>query len=468
MKVLLVDPPPYENLDFVREGRCHERASAFCYMLPPLSLMSIASFLKRRGNKVEIKDCIANNLDYEELKKIVKDLDPGLIISSTGTSSIYGDLKIGGVGTEFEIPTAVIGDFCSVKDEWCLENSEVDFIIRNEPEKTAVKLTEAIEGGKKLKEVKGISFKKKGEVIRNEKRPFIEDTSKLYIDTRDLVDNEKYNLTLSDGPLAMVTSSRGCPHSCTFCTASIFYGKKPRYRKPEAIFEEMRRCKHQGIDNIALWGENYPSNRKFIMQLSKLLQKEDLNVKWHLTSRVDEVDQEMLRVMKKGGCETLMLGVESGSQKILDRANKNIKLRQTRKAVEKAKEVGLKTSAHMIFGLPGETRETMKKSQKFALELDPDFFNFYCAVPFPGTDFYREARRKNWIDTYDWSKYELNQSVISYPHLKAEEIEEFRRGAFLKFYSRPKKAFQIFKKADNKLSLLKSVPKFLKNWVYNK
>lgn len=453
-------------MDFVREGRCHQRASAFSYLLPPLSLMSIASFLKQNNYKVEIEDCIANKTSYKELEKEIKRFDPDLVISNAATSSIYGDLKIGEITNKLEIPTAIIGVFGSVKDRWCLENSKIDFVIRNEPEETALDLAESVKNKESIEKVKGITWRKKDKIVRNERRKFIQDTSKFSVKARDMIDSDKYTMPFSNQPLALVTSSRGCPYSCTFCTASIYYGKDTRFRSPEDIFEEMRRCKERGIKNVALWGETYTSNKKYILELSKILKKEKLDVDWYLTSRVDKVDKKMLEKMKEGGCKTLMLGVESGSQKILNRAKKGIKLNQTVKAVEKAKEAGLQTFAHMIFGLPGETRKTMEKSKKFAFKLNPDFFNFYCAVPFPGTEFYKEAKEKEWIETYDWDRYEINQSIVSYPKLSGREIEKFRRNIFMSFYSRPNKILNTFLKSEDKVSLIKDTPKFIKEWVF--
>ena len=145
-----------------------------------------------------------------------------------------------------------------------------------------------------------------------------------------------------------------------------------------------------------------------------------------------------MSLLKKAGCWMIGYGVESGNQGILDRANKKTKLEDVRKAVKMSKDAGLEVTGHVILGLPGETKETMEETLKFCINIDLDFAQFYCAVPFPGSGFYKEALDKDWIKDFSWSNFEQNFCVLDYGNLSGEEIMEFRRRAFRKFYLRPK------------------------------
>jgi len=167
------------------------------------------------------------------------------------------------------------------------------------------------------------------------------------------------------------------------------------------------------------------------------------------------------------GCKGLTLGIESGSQKILDNIKKGITIKQTLRTIRLCKKFGLETQAHLIFGLPGETKETIKETIKFIIKANPDYANFYCAIPFPGTEFWDYVIKNNYLITRDWSKFEINNAILSYPNLKTSEIINAKRTAFIKFYFRQSKIAEILSK--HKISdynkLIKNGYTFFREWV---
>jgi radical SAM superfamily enzyme YgiQ (UPF0313 family) len=139
-------------------------------------------------------------------------------------------------------------------------------------------------------------------------------------------------------------------------------------------------------------------------------------------------------------------GIESAIQAVLDSVKKGTTVEQTREAVKLSHQAGLEVSGHCILGLPADTLETIKKTINFTIDLDLDFVQFYCAVPFPGSKMYEQACHNHWINTTDWSRFEQNLSVLDYPHLTAKEIMNLRRLAYRRFYLRPRMMLKVWKR----------------------
>lgn len=471
MKVLLVNPPGFDGIKFVREGRCAERESAFSYSLPPHSLLSIASVMRREGIDVNILDSIAERKTFEDLEGVLRKSNYDVILINTIINTMHSDTKVAELAKKHGIFSAFIGIFPTAMDVWCLKNSKADAVIRNEPEITALHMVKALDKKIPLENVRGITFKSRNRIKRNKARPFEKNMETFRIETRDMIDNSLYKMPFSNDPVALVAPSRGCPYKCTFCAASIYYGNELRCRKAGSIFEEICEIYHEHkIRDIGLWAEVFLRDKKNFSDLLDLLRREKMDINLYTTSRVDIVDYATMREMKSVGFRSIAFGIESGSQKILNRARKGTTVRQSFDSIKSAKKSGLQTVCHMVLGLPGETKQTMGESLEFAVKSDPDFFNFYIALPYPGTEFYEEAIRNKWIKSDKWDEFEINKAVISYDNLTAEEIEKFRQKAFLKFYLRPGKMLNTMVKIPphNYLKFFSSLPNFAKDWIFTK
>lgn len=448
MKVAIVNPPPSRGMKFVREGRCEQRSSSFQYMMVPISLPSIAGVLLSKGYKVKIWDCIAEGILAKDVKKFLKKYHPRLVIFNISTPTFNDDIKfIADLKKSLSCHFTAIGVHVSATAEETLGVSKLDSVIRREPELSSLALADTIKQNKSLSRVLGISFRLRGKIIHNPDKPFCQDLDSLPFPARSLLNNQKYTLPVINQPYTLIITSRGCPNNCLFCAASLYYGSKIRFRSVNNIMEELKEIVNkQEIKFITMWSDTFTFNRKFVIGICKKIMESNLDFSWMCNSRVDKVDPIMLKLMRQAGCIGISYGVESGNQSILDNVRKNITLKQIENAFKWTREAGIETLAHIIFGLPGETEKTIKKSVDFVIKLKPDYVQFYCAIPFPGTDLYSLAKKEGWLTTEDWSKFEINQAILNMPRLAVVQLKEARIKAYQKFYLRPSYLVQRLKK----------------------
>ncbi|MGB2705877.1 MAG: radical SAM protein, partial [Candidatus Omnitrophota bacterium] len=446
MKVLIINPPAVDNVRIVREGRCMQRQEAWGTSWAPLTLAIMAAILRDTGFTVDLKDCSNDGISFGGLKKIIEDFRPGLVIANTSTPSIVGDLKVAGLakGVDKNIKTIFFGIHpTALPEEVFKENPDAEFIASGEPEYTVRDFALALRDNRPIGEVKGLIYKARSGIIRNEKRPFIENLDELPDPAWDLVDIKGYRLPITQRPFLLVLTGRGCPYACAFCAAGTFYGKKPRLRSPERIVSEMKRVKEKyGIKDFLFWSENAISERKQIYDISHGLAKDVPGVKWVCNGRVDMVDEELLKEMKKAGCWMIGYGIEAGREKVLRLMRKNITVKDMERAVALTKKAGIEVTGHVIVGFPGETKEDILETAKMAKKLDFDYIQVYCSVPFPGSALYEEAKKKGFIKSDDWAMFEQNFSVMDTPYLSSREVMELREKMIRDFYLDPRKIFK--------------------------
>jgi anaerobic magnesium-protoporphyrin IX monomethyl ester cyclase len=436
LKILLINPPAYLGVAQVREGRCMQRAGAWTSVWPPLSLALTSAVLRRAGHQVKLHDCIVENISRPRLLQISKEYDPDWCLFNSATPSITGDLE-----TVDALARALPGCRTAVLGIHPTQNLEA--VIKGEPEQTALEMVSA----EKLEGVPGISYRHKGKVFHNPQRAAIEDLDALPFPAWDLIDKNLYKLPLSDQPFLLLATNRGCPFSCRFCADHVYYGKRLRKFSSRRIADEIEYdINKMGVSQFLFWAESFTLDRDHALAVAGEIISRKLNIGWVCNSRVDQVDPEMLEAFKKAGCWMIGFGVESGSQRMLELMAKGTTLRQTRAAVAMSKMAGLQVTAHVMFGYPGETREEMRTTLDLVKELNFDFAQFYSAVPFPGSELYRQAIEEGWIVSRDWRFFEQNYCVIKTPQLDPSQVEAFRSRAFREFYLRPK---QILKTAGS-------------------
>jgi len=202
-----------------------------------------------------------------------------------------------------------------------------------------------------------------------------------------------------------------------------------------AEVEEVVRDYH--VDEIYFDDDSLALNRARILKICQLISQRGIEVKWVPQCRVDSMDEEVLDAMKKAGCHYIRFGVESGSQKMLDIMKKKTTLRQIRRAFELCRKVGIKTQAFFIFGIPGETPETIRETIEFAKKMRPDSAQFAVVIPHPGTDLYQICQKKGWLRYSSWEDFSACNSLIETPELSRKDVEKARISAYRKFYFRP-------------------------------
>lgn len=470
MKVLLINPPALSGPKVIREGRCEQRLSSFQYVMVPISLPMIAGLLLKNGIEVKIDDFIVEDFNFDQAIKKIAAYKPDLAIVNFSTVSFNNDkefvkrLKKKLAKTHL----SAIGVHVTSLPERTLKETFLDSVIRGEPEITCLKLCQALGKKGSLSKVSGLSFKQAKKIINNPDRPEIGDLDSLPFAARHLLKNDRYFMPVYNRPYTLLITARGCPNNCIFCTANKYYGKKFRMRKVEKVIEEIDEIVNKNkISDITMWADTFTLNKSYVMDLCRKIGEKNLKFSWMCNARVNTVDLEMLKAMKKAGCIGIAYGVESGVQEILNNAKKGITLKQIERAFDLTRQAKIDSLAHVIFGLPGESKKTISQTIKFINKIDPDYVQFYCAIPFHGTEFRQIAKKNNWIASDDWNKYELNQSVIETPQLSRKDLGKARRKAMVSFYLRRKFIVREFKKVKSMkdfVNLSKKGFNFLTNW----
>ena len=442
MKALLLSPPAINNIRIVREGRCMQRQEAWGTSWAPLTLAITAAVLRNEGFEVRLKDCPNDGINIEQLKNEIQAYRPDFIAVNTSTPSITGDLKIAGIAGKIDrkIKTIFFGiHVTALPEETFRENTDVEFIVDGEPEYTIRDFALALKKNITLSSVEGLIYKREGKIVRNKKRPFIENLDELPYPAWDLVNINGYRLPITNRPFLLTLTARGCPYPCEFCAAQTLYGKKPRLRSWQKIVSEMKYVKeHYGVNDFLFWSENAISDRQHMYDISRGLCETLPGVRWVCNGRADIIDEELLKVMKESGCWMIGYGIEAGTRRVLDLMDKHITIGDIERAVRLTKEAGLEVTGHVMVGFPGETRADILETIKLVKRLGLDYVQPYCAVPFPGSPLYKKAKDAGWIKTADWSKFEQNFSVLSTPFLSAKEAMSLRSKLIRDFYFDPR------------------------------
>ena len=271
----------------------------------------------------------------------------------------------------------------------------------------------------------------------NGARPFIQNLDELPFPARHLVDNTIYRRPDNNKVQAVIKVSRGCPHYCFFCLATPTSGSKVRTRSPENIIAEIRECiEKYNIKNFIFWSDIFNQDREWTMNLCKKIIESGLKFTWSANTRADTADEKMAKYMYKAGCRLVSIGVESGSQFILDKIGKNITINDVRDTVKAFKKAKIRIYNYFVLGLPWDDEETIHDTINFAVELDSDFVSFYTATPLPGTRYYNFVKNElhEEIESYENAYY--NPCVSTYS-LTKEQVLDFHKKAVRAFYLRP-------------------------------
>jgi len=439
-KVILIYPP------FPMEERYGSGLAKIGTCLPPLGLLSLGAVLEENNYEVSIYDSDLKNSTIKNLINYIKQYKPDFAGIYCNTSNYhrvinYADniKKIG------NIPICLGGPHPIIEPEEILKNTSVDSVVMGEGEMTLLELLDALSGNKDLNPIKGLAYKDAGgNIFVNSKRELIPDLDTLPMPARHLLPIEKYRpsphhyLKL---PMTTMILSRGCPFSCHFCASKNVWGKTNRTLSVDKAIDEIKfLVKKYGIKNINFWDDLWGLKRDWAEAFCRRMIDEKINISWSCERRVDTVDLDILKLMKKAGCYSIFYGIESLTQDCLDAVNKGIKVEQSEKAIRLTKKAGIDVRANFILGLPNETPEKAKKMIKRICQLNPEYVKFNILTPFPGTKLYKEVKMGKWgVFKEDYSKATgYFATFLPYGYKSFEELEAMRRYAFRKFHLRPR------------------------------
>src|SRR5712692_6357286 len=463
LKTLFLNPPSFENFDGGAGSRWPATREIESYWYPvwlayPAGMLEGARLLDAPPHYVSAEQTINIAKQYE------------FLVLFTSTPGFPGDIGLAQAikAANPGIKIAFVGPHVSVLPEKSLKACPaIDFVCRKEFDLSVVEFAQ----GKPLEQITGISYLKDGSVVHNPDRAEIQDLDTLPHVTdvykRDL-DVRRYNVPFLLNPFVSLYTTRGCPAQCTFCLwPQTLSGHPWRKRSSDDVAQEMAKAK----EYWPFVREFFFDDDTFIIQKARTIELcsklKPSGLTWSCTSRVT-TSYETLKAMKEAGCRLLIVGYESGDQQILKNIKKGATLEHARQFTKNCHKLGLVVHGDFILGLPGETRETIQNTIKFAKELDVETIQVSVAHAYPGTELHEFAMKNGFMTQESMMVDDAGHQMVQveYPGLPAAEVMEAVHKFYDEYYFRPKAAYRILRKAvfnnSERKRLYKEARAFLK------
>jgi radical SAM superfamily enzyme YgiQ (UPF0313 family) len=410
---------------------------------PPIGIMSLSSVVKRAGHECIMFDQANPETPNEVIIEEIKKKKPGLVGLSFLSTTSYPYAKILARAiraADSKVKLAFGGVFASLNSNLVkMQCPEVDFVCRGDGEQLLLDLIERIDDPST---VASLTWAKDGKVMNNPNRPPERNLDQWPFPDReslklDFVESMPLDVpaVLSMERFTTMQTSRGCPWSCVFCDIPIFNEGKWRSRSPQHVVEEFKHLQAQGYGSVYFVDDHFLLQPRRIEAICKGINDNGINIQWGCEGRVDSVAQHLFPAMAKAHCRTLMFGLESGSQKILDRVKKEQTLEEITTAVTNAKKAGIEiVHGFFVVGNPDETVEDMRATFDFAAKLPLDTFGFNRLCVYRGTPLWHEYVNRGLInDAEDWYKY-FKCSAIDPTCLPGEIINDERRAGLRRLF----------------------------------
>lgn len=451
MKILMLNPPFMDKYSKSSRSPAVTKSGTIYF---PLWLSYAAGVLDKAGYELKLIDAPAKCLTKEATLEQVKEFNPALVVIDTSTPSINNDFAFTKSIKDSlpEVKTCLVGTHVSATVSEILppNASFIDYIARHEYDYTLPEIAEAIQGKKKLSDVLGISYCENGELRENADRPYIENLDDLpfvsevykkYLDIRD------YFYAHVSYPTISIFSSRGCPSKCFYCMYSqVMFGKQYRNRSAKNLFDECIYIQKEfpEVKEILIDDDNFAVDQKNVQEFCKLMIDRKLKLKWVVQCRVT-LEYETMVLMRKAGCRLVVVGYESGSQKVLDGMHKGITLEMSKKFNAAAKKAHMRVHGCFMVGNPGETKDTMNETLEFSKKLRMDTVQYFPLIVYPGTEAWTWAKSNDYITAKSYDEWltsdGMHNCVLSTPDVSSKELVDFCNYARKKFYLRPSYMF---------------------------
>ena len=464
--VLLVNPPTPDGGYWIRTQHRVGRRTRENMVWPQVSLAQMAALL-HPAYKVGVIDANAERMGWEAFKREIERMQPKYYVTQVTGPTLENDMYGSFLAHARGAVTIGFGTHVTpIPRESLRAYPSLDYVLVGEPDLGLRDLVDHLEGkvgereaeiaklfekemgyrpsvgedgSVEMRGIRGLAWREGGEVVVNQPRPFIAELDDLPVPMHELLPLEKYRMPLIKGAFTFIVTSRGCPAGCTYCIKHVSYQYSARVRSPELIMEELWKLKELGINNIHMYADLFTVNREQVMELCERMVAEKIGIKWTCNSRVDYVDEEMLKMMGKAGNWLISWGIESGNEQILKHARKGAYPDKAERALKWAREAGIKNWGYFIIGLPGETEETIRETIEFAKRLPLDIALFHVAAPYPGTPFFFEVVENGWFRAGTrWEQVDMDKgTVLDYPGLSAERLLYWQKRAFREWAFRP-------------------------------
>jgi|GEM_PF-901821 len=372
MRVLLVNAVAREYKQFY---------AGDAYTTFPAGILSMAAVLEEYGHEVKVLDGCIDNREPKDFVPFKPDI--------VGFSVITGPNLVGSIAQTKELKEVMPGVKViwgnvhpSVLPEQTLAEPYIDYLSIGAGEYTLLELIQHLESGRpKLEEIRGLAYKRDGKIFINEPRPFIRNLEELPDPAWHLVDAKKYSVI-------GLNTSRGCPHRCGFCYNKSYNKGYTGFISAEKIISQIEHMqKHYGTKYIRFQEDNFTFNRKRLREFCRLLIDKKLKITWSCDSRAD-LNEDDVALMAKSGCISVGLGLETGSQRMLDFIQKDVTVEQMERTFWSFVKHKIRTSVYIMYGFPTETTEDLRMTHEMLERLDNPYYMYNRFVPFPGSDLF--------------------------------------------------------------------------------
>jgi len=418
------------------------------HIQPSIGLGYLATAI-RDNYDVVILDCIKEKIKPEDFEDYLRDKDFDVIgfqcytfdllhiKGMVRTAKAKGAVTVLGGPHPSVLPVETMKSFGDILDYCFCGEAEVGFKM----------FLDKVSGKSTMNwsEISGLVWRNGKDIITNN-RMNVDDLDFLKMPAWDLIKPQEYpeaqhGAFFRNFPIAPISITRGCPYSCTFCSANLISSKKIRKRSVRGVLDEMEYLYNSfGIREFHVIDDNFTQDKGFAKNLLIELKKRNLKISWAVPNgvRMETLDDELLRLMKETGLYLISLGIESGSDRVLRLMQKGTNTAFIRKTVSLIRKAGIEIAGFFILGFPGETIDEIKQTIEFSLELDLIRANYFTYLPFPGTKSYEEIREKEGLDKIDWERYFFMSASYCPQGIDRGTLKTLHRQAFARFFLRPR------------------------------
>ena len=479
LKVAYINPPYFERYSRSQRSPGVIKSGTMYY---PYWLAHSLALLDQNDFETFLYDCPAANIPLAELLKKLEEFKPDLCVLDSSTASSNHDYQVAkAIKDQFpETRICMVGTHVTALwDEVLRDHPAVTYVAIGEYDETILDLAKALESEKKNAgqapsvNIAGLGLRlKDGTVARGPVRPPIENVDALpWIAPvyKKFLDVKNYYFSLASYPMVMLIGGRGCVAKCTYCVyPQVMHGHRYRTRSPQSITDEMLWIQQNmpEVQEIVFEDDTFTGDREFAREVAVLVQQKGIRLKWFANVRAN-IDKETLSYMKDAGFRCCAVGFESADDILLKNMWKGSTISRQKEFVKDCHDLGIIVHGCFMFGFPGETQETMEKTLRYAMDLNPDSAQFYPVMPFPGTSYYKWAKENNYLATQNFSDWLTDEGghrcVLNLPGLQAKEIEAFCEKAYQRFYFRPR--YMWYKMKQSLQSLTEGI-RSVRSFVY--
>jgi anaerobic magnesium-protoporphyrin IX monomethyl ester cyclase len=420
MNILLIEPPFHRFMGLYRHYY-------------PLGPAYLAGVLNSHGHDVEIFDAehdpktrprsyVETSGNYTKYLHAIHDDDhkiwleireelsgfyPDIVGISVLTVKVPSALKIASMCKSVfgDVPIVVGGEHPTARPEDLLKKDTIDYVVSGEGEETLYDLVNNLENSESFSEVDGLSFKNNGNMYHNKNRGLIQDLDSLPYPARELFINKETYRPIDFG---LIMGSRGCGYRCSFCPNQSIWGREPRFRAVKEVVNEIKYVNETySTKYFSFRDYSFSVNFKWATDFCEKMISEKLDVRWECTTRPDLLNEKLIELMKRAGCSTIRLGIESGSEKVLRDIKKDLSLEQVKKIAKILNRLKIYWSAYFMFGLPTETEGDIQKTLELIDEIDPPFVTVARFTPQPGSELFDDLISEGRIreENIDWGQW---------------------------------------------------------------